>query len=72
MQMIPKHLNPRPQVGDIWQSSANNPILIVDIVFDKQLNTHVAVIKYLTGKQIVFEVPVAYIHQGVGIWEKVA
>ena len=70
--MIPNHLNPRPQKGDIWEAYAGHPLLIVDIVFDKQYNSHVALMKHLTGQQMVIEVPTVSIRQGVGVWVKIA
>lgn len=69
-------MNPRPQVGDIWEVHAvaggSYPILVVDVVFEKEYNSHVAVLKHLTGTQHVFQVPLVSMRQGVGIWLKVA
>jgi hypothetical protein len=69
-------MNPKPQIGDIWEiyggAGVGRPVLIVDITFDKEYNSHVAVMKHLTGTQHVFEVPVVSIRQGVGIWIKIA
>ena len=69
-------MNPRPQKGDIWEiyggASGGRPVLIVDIVFNKEYNSDVAVMKHLSGNQLVFEVPVVSIRQGVGIWVKAA
>jgi len=69
-------MNPRPQTGDIWEiygpAGYGRPVLVVDIIFDKQYNSHVAIMKHLTGNQIVFEAPIVSIRQGVGIWQKIA
>ena len=69
-------LNPRPQKGDIWDvytlAGISRPVLVIDIVFDKEYNSHVAVLKHLTGTQHVYEVPVVSMRQGVGIWAKIA
>lgn len=69
-------MNPRPQIGDIWQvygfAGNSNPVLIVDILFSKQYNSDVAVMKHLTGNQMIIEVPLVSIRQGIGIWVKIA
>ena len=69
-------MNPKPQIGDIWDVYAvtgiRRPMLVVDIVFNKEYNSHVAVLKHLTGTQHVFEVPVVSMRQGVDTWIKIA
>jgi selenophosphate synthetase-related protein len=69
-------MNPRPQKGDIWEiyggAGGGRPVLIVDIIFSKEYNSDVAVMKHLAGTHHVFEVPVVSVRQGVGIWVKVA
>ena len=65
-------LNPRPQIGDIWQVYKDSPMLLIDFEFDKEFNTHVAVFRHLTGRQNTYSVPIISIRQGVGIWVKIA
>lgn len=66
------YVKPKPQIGDIWEVVENSPLLLVDIKFDKEFNSHVAVFKHLTGKQHTFSVPIVSIRQGVGEWKKLA
>jgi hypothetical protein len=69
-------LNPYPEKGDIWEVYAvtgiRRPILVVDIVFNKEYNSHVATLKHLTGTQHIFDVPVVSMRQGVDTWIKLA